>query len=69
MIQCTAHYWHTQMYCGGPVADRLTDFIDRLTDLFMDLLEEGDLLLQTLNASLQVQPGQSGIVDILDTDA
>lgn len=35
----------------------------------MDLLEEGNLLLQTLNASLQVQPGQSGIVNILDTDA
>lgn len=34
----------------------------------MDLLEEGDLLLQTLNASLQVQPGQSGIVNILDTN-
>ena len=32
----------------------------------MDLLEEGNLLLQTLNAPLQVQPGQSGIVDILD---
>lgn len=32
----------------------------------MDLLEEGNLLLQTLNASLQVQPGQSGIVNILD---
>lgn len=35
----------------------------------MDLLEEGNLLLQALNASLQVQPGQSGIVNILDTDA
>lgn len=35
----------------------------------MDLLEESDLLLQALNASLQVQPGQSGIVNILDTNA
>lgn len=32
----------------------------------MDLLKEGNLLLQTLNASLQVQPGQSGIVNILE---
>lgn len=36
-------------------------------DLFMDLLEEGNLLLQTLNASLQVQSGQSGTVNILET--
>lgn len=35
--------------------------------LFMDLLEEGNLLLQTLNASLQVQPGQSSTVNILET--
>lgn len=33
----------------------------------MNLLEEGNLLLQALNASLQVQPSQSGIVNILDT--
>lgn len=32
----------------------------------MDLLEEANLLLQTLNASLQVQPGQSSIINILD---
>lgn len=31
----------------------------------MDLLEEGDLLLQALDASLQVQPGQRGIVYVL----
>lgn len=31
----------------------------------MDLLEEGDLLLQALDASLQVQPGQRGVVNIL----
>ena len=47
----------------------VVDRIYRLsTDLFMDLLEEGDLLLQALDASLQVQPGQSGIVNILDTN-
>lgn len=34
----------------------------------MDLLEEGNFLLQTLNASLQVQPGQSGVVNILDAE-
>lgn len=34
----------------------------------MDLLQESNLLLQALNASLQVQPGQSGIVNILDTN-
>lgn len=34
----------------------------------MDLLEENNLLLQCLNPSLKVQPGQSGIVDILDTN-
>lgn len=44
-------------------ADR--EFKDRSTHLFMDLLEEGNLFLQTLNAPLQVQPGQSGIVYIL----
>lgn len=32
----------------------------------MDLLEEGDLLLQALDASLQVQPGQCGVVHILE---
>lgn len=36
------------------------------TDLLVDLLEEGDLFLQALNAPLQVQPGQSGTVDILN---
>lgn len=41
--------------------------VDASTNLFVDLLEEGDLLLQTLNAPLQVQPGQSSIVNILDT--
>lgn len=34
-------------------------------DLFVDLLEERDLLLQGLDASLQVQTGQSGGVHIL----
>lgn len=34
----------------------------------MDLLEECNLLLQTFNPSLQVQPGQSGIIYILDTN-
>lgn len=34
----------------------------------MDLLEECNLLLQSLNPSLQVQPGQSGIVNILETN-
>lgn len=38
------------------------------TDLLMDLLEEGDLLLQALDASLQVQPGQGGIVHILQAN-
>lgn len=32
----------------------------------MDLLEEGNLLLQALDASLQVQPGQRGVVHILE---
>lgn len=32
----------------------------------MDLLEESDLLLHCLNSSLKVQPGQSGIVNVLD---
>lgn len=34
-------------------------------DLFVDLLEEGDLLLQRLNASFQVQTSQSGSVHVL----
>lgn len=33
----------------------------------MDFLEEGNLFLQALNAPLQVQPGQSGTVNILQT--
>lgn len=32
----------------------------------MNLLEEGNLFLQTLNTSLQVQPSESGTVHILD---
>lgn len=36
------------------------------TNLLVDLLEEGDLLLQALDASLQVQPGQCGVVHILE---
>lgn len=36
------------------------------TNLLVDLLEEGNLLLQALDASLQVQPGQRGIVHILE---
>lgn len=34
----------------------------------MDLLEESNLFLQGLNASLQVQPGQCGAINILDTN-
>lgn len=35
------------------------------TNLFVDLLQEGDLLLQRLDASLQVQTGQSGSIHVL----
>ena len=34
-------------------------------NLLVDLLEEGDLLLQRLDASLQIQTSQSGSVHIL----
>ena len=34
-------------------------------NLLVDLLQEGDLLLQRLDASLQVQTGQSGSVHVL----
>lgn len=34
-------------------------------NLFMDLLQEGDLLLQSLDASLQVQTSQSGSIHVL----
>ncbi len=33
----------------------------------MDLLQEGDLLLQCLNPSLQVQTSQSGSIHVLQT--
>ncbi len=38
---------------------------DAKENLFMDLLQEGDLLLQRLDASLQVQTSQSGGIHIL----
>ena len=53
---CKQKYWH------------ILNQINKSTDLFVDLLEEGNLLLEALNAPLQVQPGQSGIVYILDTN-
>ena len=34
----------------------------------MDFLQEGNLLLQALNAPFQVQPGQSGTVNILNSN-
>lgn len=34
-------------------------------NLLMDLLQEGDLLLQSLDASLQVQTSQSGSIHVL----
>lgn len=48
-------------------SDRHAKGNTRPTDLLVDLLKEGDLFLQAFNAPFQVQPGQSGTVDILNT--
>lgn len=61
-----ANYQNGDILCFAPSCFKpWQKWRKRRENLLMDLLQEGDLLLQCLDASLQVQTGQRGGVHVL----